>query len=92
MSVWAPVQRRFHAAVEAFDRGACVEEATAELMPSLADELPEGETRDVVQAALNHLAADPPRGNREAAVRMAHAALLRWRATDEGAGRAAEEE
>ncbi|MFO7285246.1 MAG: hypothetical protein LOD94_12440 [Gammaproteobacteria bacterium] len=69
------VRRRFDEAVAAFDRGACVEEATAELTPELADGLPEGEVKSVVRAALLHLAADPPRGNREAAVRRAHAAL-----------------
>lgn len=79
MSRSAEVLGKFAAAVEAFDRGACVEEATAELTPSLADGLPEGETRAVVEAALQHLAADPPRGNREAAVRMAFAALMRQR-------------
>jgi len=69
------VLRRFDEAVEAFDRGACVEEATAELTLDLCEGLPEGEVKRVVRAALLHLAADPPRGNREAAVRRAHAAL-----------------
>ena len=73
----AEVVRRFGEAVEAFDRGACVEEATAELTIELCERLPEGEVKNVVRAALLHLAADPPRGNREAAVRMAHAALTR---------------
>ncbi|HEX7080791.1 MAG TPA: hypothetical protein VF329_07240 [Gammaproteobacteria bacterium] len=71
----AEVRRRFDEAVEAFDRGACVEEATAELTLALCDLLPEGDVKNVVRAALLHLAADPPRGNREAAVRRAHAAL-----------------
>jgi hypothetical protein len=69
------VLRRFDAAVEAFDRGACVEEATAELTLDLCERLPAGDAKDIVRAALLHLAADPPRGNREAAVRRAHAAL-----------------
>ena len=73
----AEVVRRFREAVEAFDRGACVEEATAELTVELCERLCEGEVKNVVHAALAHLAADPPRGNREAAVRMAHAALRR---------------
>ena len=73
----ARVKQRFDEAVEAFDRGACVEEATAELTPDLAADLPAGEVAEVVGAALRHLAADPPRGNREAAVRKAHAALQR---------------
>lgn len=69
------VLRRFDEAVQAFDRGACVEEATAELTLDLCDGLPDGDLKNVVRAALLHLAADPPRGNREAAVRRAHAAL-----------------
>ena len=69
------VLRRFDEAVEAFDRGACVEEATAELTLELCEGLPAGDVKDVVRAALLHLAADPPRGNREAAVRRAHAVL-----------------
>jgi hypothetical protein len=75
----ARVKRMFGEAVEAFDRGACVEEATAELTPDLHEGLPDGDVRDAVRAALHHLAADPPRGNREAAVRRAHAALRRLR-------------
>jgi hypothetical protein len=74
---WARVKRRFDEAVEAFDRGACVEEATAELTPDLGADLPDGEVAAAVRAALRHLAADPPRGNREAAVRRAHTALQR---------------
>jgi len=69
------VLRRFREAIEAFDRGACVEEATAELTVELCEGLPDGEVRSIVHAALLHLAADPPRGNREAAVRRAWAAL-----------------
>jgi len=69
------VLRRFDEAVEAFDRGACVEEATAELTLDLCEGLPDGDVKNVVRAALLHLAADPPRGNREAAVRRAHDAL-----------------
>lgn len=69
------VRRRFDEAVEAFERGACVEEATAELTPDLAEKLPDGDVKNVVRAALRHLAADPPRGNRESAVRRARAAL-----------------
>ncbi len=69
------VLRRFDEAVQAFDRGACVEEATAELTLDLCDGLPDGDLKNAVRAALLHLAADPPRGNREAAVRRAHAAL-----------------
>jgi hypothetical protein len=68
-------RRRFAEAIAAFDRGACVEEATAELTLDLLDGLPEGDTKLAVRAALMHLAADPPRGNREAAVRRAYAAL-----------------
>jgi hypothetical protein len=71
--------RRFEDAVEAFDRGACAEEATFELTPDLGDALPDGAVKDAVCAALRHLAADPPRGNREAVVRKAHAALQRLR-------------
>lgn len=71
----AEVRRRFDAAIEAFDRGACVEEATAELTLELAEGLPDGDMKNTVRAVLLHLAADPPRGNREAAVRRAHAAL-----------------
>ncbi|HEX6993141.1 MAG TPA: hypothetical protein VF339_03250 [Gammaproteobacteria bacterium] len=74
--------RRFDEAVQAFDRGACVEEATAELTLDLCDGLPEGDVKNVVRAALLHLAADPPRGNREAAVRRAHAALQAFRRGD----------
>ncbi|MBN1237493.1 MAG: hypothetical protein JXB36_03275 [Gammaproteobacteria bacterium] len=73
------MKRLFGEAVEAFDRGACVEEATAELTPDLHQSLPPGEVRDTVRAVLRHLAADPPRGNREAAVRRAQAALERLR-------------
>ena len=80
------VLRRFDEAVEAFDRGACVEEATAELTLDLCDGLPEGDVKNVVRAALLHLAADPPRGNREAAVRRAHEALQALRC-GEGADR-----
>ena len=80
------VLRRFDEAVEAFDRGACVEEATAELTLDLCDGLPEGDVKNVVRAALLHLAADPPRGNREAAVRRAHEALQALR-SGEGADR-----
>ena len=76
------VLKRFEEAVQAFDRGACVEEATAELTLDLCDRLPDGDLKNVVRAALLHLAADPPRGNREAAVRRAHAALLALRQED----------
>ena len=73
----AQVKRAFDAACEAFDRGACVEEATAELTLDLHETLPDGDVRNTVRAALLHLAADPPRGNREAAVRRARDALRR---------------
>ena len=71
----AEALRRFDDAVAAFDRGACVEEATAELTLDLCEGLPDGDVKHGVRAALLHLAADPPRGNREAAVRRAHALL-----------------
>jgi hypothetical protein len=69
------IKRRFAEAVAAFDRGACVEEATAELTLDLLDALPEGNAKLAARRALMHLAADPPLGNREAAVRRAYAAL-----------------
>jgi hypothetical protein len=71
----AKVRRRFEDAVAAFDRGACVEEATGELTPDLYVELPDGPVRDAVRSAFRCLAADPPRRDRETAVREAQAAL-----------------
>jgi hypothetical protein len=71
----AEVRRRFEEAVAAFDRGACVEEATGELTPDLYADLPEGAVKDAVRAAFRCLVADPPRRDREVAVREAHEAL-----------------
>ncbi|HEU4619902.1 MAG TPA: hypothetical protein VFV10_17820 [Gammaproteobacteria bacterium] len=65
------VRRRFAAAVAAFDRGACAEEATAELTPDLYAKLPEGPVKEAARAAFRRLAADPPGSDRESAVRDA---------------------
>ncbi len=73
----AEVLERFARAVAAFDRGACAEEATAELTPDLYAALPDGLVKEAVRAAFVHLAADPPRAGREAAVRAAVAGLAR---------------
>jgi hypothetical protein len=72
----AEVLRRFEEAVAAFDRGACVEEATGEITPDLYAALPEGSVKDAVRSAFRCLVADPPRRDREAAVRGAHEALI----------------
>ena len=44
------VLRRFDEAVQAFDRGACVEEATAELTLDLCDGLPDGDLKNAVRS------------------------------------------
>ncbi len=67
----ACVLNRFARAVAAFDRGACVEEATAELTPDLYAALPDGAVKEAVREAFRQLAADPPAAGREAAVRAA---------------------
>ncbi|HEX5421796.1 MAG TPA: hypothetical protein VFY39_17530 [Gammaproteobacteria bacterium] len=69
------VLRRFAAAVAAFDRGACAEEATGELTPDLYERLPNGPAKEAVRDAFRKLAADPPVVDREAVVRQALARL-----------------